>query len=108
MEFALGATRVGNRPEERKKRFERLQGDPRMIRSPHTDSDFFRLRNPPPPVAPQNVEWCCIWDSVQSVEQPCRGRPTLKSRYTRELRAVRKSRIPEQSYVLLVLSLFVP
>src|SRR5271156_568835 len=43
-----------------------------MIRSPHTDSDFFRPRNPPPPVAPQNVESCCIWDSVQSVEQPCR------------------------------------
>src|SRR5277367_6082798 len=42
-----------------------------MIRSPRIDSDFFRLRNPPPPVAPQNVEWCCIWDSVQSVEQPC-------------------------------------
>src|SRR5271170_437228 len=41
-----------------------------MIRSPRIDSDFFRLRNPPPPVAPQNVEWCCIWDSVQSVEQP--------------------------------------
>ena len=41
-----------------------------MIRSPHTDSDFFRPRNPPPPVAPQNVESCCIWDSVQSVEQP--------------------------------------
>src|SRR6202034_4630901 len=59
-----------NRPKERKKRFERLQGDPRMIRSPHTDSDFFRPRNPPPPVAPQNVESCCIWDSVQSVEQP--------------------------------------
>src|SRR5208282_542902 len=65
-----GATRVGNRPKERKKRFERLQGDPRMIRSPHTDSDFFPPRNPPPPVAPQNVESCCIWDSVQSVEQP--------------------------------------
>src|SRR5271167_1085854 len=44
-----------------------------MIRSPRIDSDFFRLRNPPPPVAPQNVEWCCIWDSVQSVEQPCAG-----------------------------------
>src|SRR5271157_2071004 len=44
-----------------------------MIRSPHTDSDFFRPRNPPPPVAPQNVESCCIWDSVQSVEQPCLG-----------------------------------
>ena len=41
-----------------------------MIRSPHTDTDFFRPRNPPPPVAPQNVESCCIWDSVQSVEQP--------------------------------------
>ena len=41
-----------------------------MIRSPHTDLDFFRPRNPPPPVAPQNVESCCIWDSVQSVEQP--------------------------------------
>ena len=41
-----------------------------MIRSPHTDSDFFRPRNPPPPVAPQNVKSCCIWDSVQSVEQP--------------------------------------
>src|SRR5271167_5175895 len=41
-----------------------------MIRSPHTDSDFFRPRNPPTPVAPQNVESCCIWDSVQCVEQP--------------------------------------
>src|SRR5271156_4527947 len=70
IEFTLGPTRVGNCPEQRKKRFERLQGDPRMIRSPRIDSDFFRLRNPPPPVAPQNVEWCCIWDSVQSVEQP--------------------------------------
>src|SRR5277367_5138201 len=46
-----------------------------MIRSPRIDSDFFRLRNPPPPVAPQNVEWCCIWDSVQSVEQPCMRTP---------------------------------
>src|SRR5271169_2819089 len=72
MEFALGATRVGNRPKERKKRFERLQGGLRMIRSPHTDSDFFRPRNPPTPVAPQNVESCWIWDSVQCVEQPWR------------------------------------
>src|SRR5277367_4083752 len=51
MEFALRATRVGNCPEERKKRFERLQGDPRMIRSPRIDSDFFGLRNPPLPFA---------------------------------------------------------
>ena len=50
-----------------------------MIWSPHTDLDFFRPRNPPPPVAPQNVELCCIWDLVQSVEQPCGGlEPTIK------------------------------
>src|SRR5271155_5045893 len=28
-----------------------IQGDPRMIRSPHTDSDFFDPRNPAPPSA---------------------------------------------------------
>src|SRR5271169_6941246 len=86
MEFALGATRVGNRPKERKKRFERLQGGLRMIRSPHTDSDFFRPRNPPTPVAPQNVESCCIWDSVQSVEQPWDlDKATLSGEARREL-----------------------
>src|SRR5271168_578399 len=49
-----------------------------MIRSPRIDSDFFRLRNPPPPVAPQNVEWCCIWDSVQGTVQRSGGSSRLR------------------------------
>ncbi len=56
-----------------------------MIRSPHTDSDFFRPRNPPTPVAPQNVESCCIWDSVQCVEQPW-TEPAQRADQEKELR----------------------
>src|SRR5208283_4993745 len=64
--------------EQREKRLQRLQGDLRSIRSPHTDSDFFAQRNRPPRFPHQDLENCCIWDSVESVEQPwivdlCRG-----------------------------------
>src|SRR5271170_2134120 len=75
-----------------------------MIRSPRIDSDFFRLRNPPPPVAPQNVEWCCIWDSVQSVEQPwlaCKSahdRTVWTDKKTGEKTQDVSRDLPEQTY----------
>jgi hypothetical protein len=40
LESVFGATRIGDCNEQRKKRIQRLQGDLRFIRSPHTDSDF--------------------------------------------------------------------
>src|ERR1035441_1123577 len=64
VKFALGATRIGNCRDERKEMFERLQGNLQMIRSPHIDSDFFDLRNPPSLVTAQFVETCCVRDSV--------------------------------------------
>jgi len=70
VELALGAARVGNCREQRKKVFERLQGDPQVIWSPDTDSDFLDPRNPPSRLAPQFVKTCCKSDSVKSVEQP--------------------------------------
>jgi len=70
IEFALGPTRVRDCGEQREKRLQRLQGDLRLIRSPHTDSDFFARRNRPPRLPRQDLESCCIRDSVESVEQP--------------------------------------
>src|SRR5271165_3262589 len=74
IEFALGATRVRDCGEQRQKRLQGLQGlqgDLPSIRSPHTDSDFFAPRNRPLRLSHQELENCCIWDSVESVEQPC-------------------------------------
>src|SRR5271157_5781800 len=73
IEFALGATRVRDCGEQRQKRLQGLQGlqgDLPSIRSPHTDSDFFAPRNRPLRLSHQELENCCIWDSVESVEQP--------------------------------------
>src|SRR5271165_1986884 len=72
IEFALGATRVRDCGEQRQKRLQGLQGlqgDLPSIRSPHTDSDFFAPRNRPLRLSHQELENCCIWDSVESVEQ---------------------------------------
>src|SRR5271165_4913765 len=76
IEFALGATRVRDCGEQRQKRLQGLQGlqgDLPSIRSPHTDSDFFAPRNRPLRLSHQELENCCIWDSVESVEQPWLG-----------------------------------
>src|SRR5208283_3368714 len=70
IEFALGATRVRDCGEQRQKGLQGLQGDLPSIRSPHTDSDFFAPRNRPLRLSHQELENCCIWDSVESVEQP--------------------------------------
>ena len=73
IEFALGPTRIRDCGEQREKRLQRLQGDLRLIRSPHTDSDFFARRNRPPRLPRQDLETCCLRDSVESVEQPWVG-----------------------------------
>src|SRR5208283_3640429 len=54
----------------REKRLQGLQGDLPSIRSPHTDSDFFARRNRSLRLQHQDLRNCCIWDSVESVEQP--------------------------------------
>src|SRR5664280_2250112 len=46
IKFAFSATWVRDCREERKKTFERLQGNLRMIRSPHIDSELFVPGNP--------------------------------------------------------------
>ena len=80
VDFAFEAARVRDRGEQRKKGIQRLQGDLRLIRPPHRDSDFFRLRNRPLLLAHHYVGSCCIRDSVKSVEQPWSSRmqPTSK------------------------------
>ncbi len=64
IKFAFGPPRVGDCREERKETFERFQGNLRMIRSPHIDSELLVRRNPPFPVAHQIVKPCCIADSI--------------------------------------------
>ena len=70
IDFALGAARVRDCGEQRKKRLQRLQGDLRLIRPPQTDSDFFAQRNRPLRLTRHVLENCCISDSLESVEQP--------------------------------------
>ena len=72
IEFALRAARVRDCGEQREKRLQGLQGDTPSIRSPHTDSDFFVQRNQSLRLSHQEFANCCIWDSVESVEQPWR------------------------------------
>jgi len=43
-----------------------------MIRLPHRESDFLDPRNPSFLVTPQIIGTCCVKDSVQRIEQPCR------------------------------------
>src|SRR5271166_5054915 len=96
IEFALGATRVRDCGEQRQKRLQGLQGlqgDLPSIRSPHTDSDFFAPRNRPLRLSHQELENCCIWDSVESVEQPCRAYRRAYARFAAEFV---RSRISER------------
>src|SRR5580698_9454862 len=47
-----------------------LKATSESIRSPQTDSDFFTQRNRPLHLPRQDLQSCCIRDSVESVEQP--------------------------------------
>src|SRR5271165_3445352 len=100
IEFALGATRVRDCGEQRQKRLQGLQGlqgDLPSIRSPHTDSDFFASRNRPLRLSHQELENCCIWDSVESVEQPWAIPQPTRGCAAQQAHAVRKKSMPPLS-----------